>query len=80
MDTQYDTHEIASVSIIGDVYSDFYTELDGELVWNAIAAMPFVKRPSKAWAVVRYHDYQDLENRPVLDTMRRVFDGLAALL
>ena len=40
-------------------YSDFYTELDGVLVWKAMAAMPFVNKPSKAWAGDGRNDNQD---------------------
>jgi hypothetical protein len=73
----YDTHEIATVSRFGDVYSDFYTELYGVLSWKPVAAMPFVKKPND---LVRYKDYQQLGNKAVLDSLRRAFDGLAAIL
>jgi hypothetical protein len=77
----YDTHEIAEVSTIGGVYSGFYTALYGVLVWKPVAAMRFVSKPSKGSVVARYQDYQrHLENKPVLDTMRRAFDGLATRL
>jgi hypothetical protein len=76
----YDTHEIAEVSTIRDVYSGFYTALNGVLVWKPVAAMRFVSKPTKGSAFTRYQDYRSLENKPVLDTMRRAFDGLAALL
>ena len=76
----YDTHELFSVSTTGDVYSDFYTEVYGVAVWEPISAMPFANKPSKAWGIERYDDYQNLENKPVLDTMRHAFDGLASLL
>lgn len=73
----YDTHEIATVSKLKDAYSDFYTKMYGILVWQCIADMPFVKPPKPA---DRYTDYRsNLENNPVLDTLRSAFDGLAAL-
>jgi len=73
----YDTHEIATVSKFKDVYSGFYTKMYGVLVWQCIGYMPFVKLPKPA---DRYVDYQsNLENKPVLDTLRSAFDGLAAL-
>ena len=76
----YDTHEIASVSTMADLYSDFYSDLYGVAVWKPVAAMPFVSKPSTGWVVARYNDYRGLENKAVLDTMRRAFDGLASLL
>jgi hypothetical protein len=73
----YDTHEIAAVAKFKDAYSNFYTELHGILVWKCIADMPFVNLPK---APDRYVDYQsNLENNPVLDTLRSSFDGLATL-
>jgi hypothetical protein len=78
---RYDTHEIAEVSTTADIYSDSYTDLYGVLVWKRLAAMPFIAKPDNRSAnLARYNDYQGLENKPVLDTMRRAFDGLAALL
>jgi len=76
----YDTHQIAEVANIGDVVTDFYTELYGVLAWKPVDAMTFVNKPSEAWGIARYNDYRDLEKKPVLDTMRRAFDGLATLL
>jgi len=60
-----------------DVHSNFYTNTYGVLVWACIVDMTFVNLPNIA---NRYVDYQsNLENNPVLDTLRSVFDGLAAL-
>ena len=78
--TTYDTHDLFSVSTTGDVYSNFYTNLYGVAVWEPISGMPFVNKPSKAWGVERYDDYKNLEDRPILDTTRRAFDGMASLL
>jgi hypothetical protein len=73
----YDTHEIAVVAKSKDVHSNFYTNTYGVLVWACIVDMTFVNLPNIA---NRYVDYQsNLENNPVLDTLRSVFDGLAAL-
>jgi hypothetical protein len=77
---RYDTHHLFEVANIGEVCSDFYTELYGVLAWKPLASMGFVKEPDEDWALTRYQDYQGLENMAVLDTMRRAFDGLAALL
>jgi hypothetical protein len=77
---RYDTHEIASVSTMADLYSDFFSDLYGVLAWKPVASMGFVEEPDKDWALTRYQDYQGLENKAVLDTMRRAFDGLASLL
>jgi hypothetical protein len=76
----FDTHEIASVSTMADLYSDFYSDLFGVLAWKSISVMPFVNKPTKAWGIERYNDYQNLENKPVRNTMRQAFDGLASLL
>jgi hypothetical protein len=77
----YDTHDIAEVSTTGDLYTDFYTELYGVAAWKPVAAMHFVNKPTKGSALPRYQDYHGhLENKAVLDTMRRAFDGLATLL
>jgi hypothetical protein len=77
----FDTHEIAEVSATGDVYTDFYTEMYGVAVWKPVEAMGFVKKPTKGWPLPRYEDYQGhLENKAVLGTMQRAFDGLATLL
>jgi len=52
-------------------------EVTGILVWQCIADMPFIKPPTVA---ARYNDYEsNLQNKPVLDTLRSVFDGLVSL-
>lgn len=77
----YDTHDMARLATAGDVYTDYYTELYGVLVWNTLGAMPFAKRPTKPAMIERYDDYsRSLENKPVLDTLRQAFDGLSKLL
>jgi hypothetical protein len=73
----YDTHDIATVAKLKDTYSHYYTKISGVLVWKCIADMPFVKLPK---ASDRYMDYEsNLQNNPVLDTLRSAFDGLTAL-
>ncbi len=75
----FDTHELFSLSMMSDLYSDFFSDLYGVSAWKPVAAI--VSKPPGGWALVRYEDYQaHLENKPVLDTMRRAFDGLASLL
>ena len=71
----YDTHDISSISTSGDVYSDFYTELYGVALWKPLATMPFVNKPTKAWGVQRYNDYQNLEDKAVLDTFAGPLTG-----
>jgi len=73
----YDTHEIMTVSKLKDIHTNFFTEMYGILVWMCIADMPFIKKPND---IDRFIDYQsNLENQPVLDTLRTAFDSLAAL-
>lgn len=76
----FDTHDVVQVSTLKDAYTDFYTEMYGVLVWKPVASMPFVIEPTKNPHLDRYEDYKaSLQNRPVLDTMRQAFDGLAML-
>ena len=73
----YDTHEIMTVSKLKDIHTNFFTEMYRILVWMCIADMPFIKKPND---IDRFIDYQsNLENQPVLDTLRTAFDSLAAL-
>jgi hypothetical protein len=73
----YDTHQIARISRLADMYSNFYTEMYGILSWQPVTAMPFIKIPN---AIDRYTDYcSNLEDKPVLDTLRKAFDDLAGL-
>jgi hypothetical protein len=73
----YDTHEIATVAKSRDMISDYYTKVAGILVWQCIADMPFIKPPTVA---ARYNDYEsNLQNKPVPDALRSVFDGLVSL-
>jgi hypothetical protein len=73
----YDTHDIAKLSDQADVYSNVYTAMYGVLVWKLAADMPFINVPTDP---APYADYRaNLENRPVLDSMRAAFDGLVVL-
>jgi hypothetical protein len=59
------------------VYSNVYTAMYGVLVWKLAADMPFINVPTDP---APYADYRaNLENRPVLDSMRAAFDGLVVL-
>jgi hypothetical protein len=72
----FDTHDIVAVASVGDVYSEFYTEMYGVLVWKPLEALPEQTDKYKRHLDYRYY----LQNRPVLDTTRRAFDALAAQL
>jgi len=73
----YDTHDIARVADMADFFSDFFTEMFGGMAWRPLGEMPFAKRDKEA----RCRDYElHLQNRPVLDTTRAAFDGLASIL
>ena len=67
----FGTHETMVVVLVGDIYTDTYGEMPAS--WK-----PLTKDDP---GVGRDQDYADLlKNRPVLDTTRRVFDAMAALL
>jgi hypothetical protein len=73
----FDTHEVATVSELGDLISDYYTNIYGVLVWRSHAAMPFANSDKDG----RYVDYDtNLQDRPVLDTLNAAFSGLEALI
>ena len=72
----FDTHETVVVASHSDIYSNFYTEMYGSLVWKPLAQLPVQTDKHD-----RHIDYQsELQGRPVLDSIRRAFDALAALL
>ncbi len=73
----YDTHQLATTAKVENIYASFYPKKYGLLVWETVNAMPFIQKPKD---VDRYTDYEWLQNRPVLDTLRAAFDGLAAML
>lgn len=70
-----DTHDSLLTSELGDVFSDYFTEMFGVLVWKPLAPEagegdPYARRP----------EYEhDLQGKPVLDTMAHVFRGIKDL-
>jgi hypothetical protein len=74
----FDVHDVVAVAAMGDVFSDYFTEMFGVLVWNPLASLP---DQTDKWGHDRHLDYASfLENRSVLGTSRRAFDAMAALL
>lgn len=72
----FDTHGLFTTAAAGDVYSDFYTELYGVMVW-----VPLSSLPSQPDGHGRHLDYEALlACQPVLDTLRGAFDALSGLL
>jgi hypothetical protein len=73
----YDTHQIAIVSELDTQYSGVHTAMHGVLLWKPASALDCIVMPKD---YDRYTDYlAHLAQRPVLDTLRSAFDGLAAL-
>ena len=67
-----DTHDLVEVATPPDSYSDRYGDIYGAVTWR-----PLTQTDPDG----RHLDYaNELEGRSVLDTMRRAFDALAALL
>jgi hypothetical protein len=74
----FDAHRAAVVAPLGDRFSDFYTEMYGVAAWEPLANLP---EQTDKWGHGRHLDYTKfLEGMPVLDTTRRAFDAMAALL
>jgi hypothetical protein len=72
----FDTHDAVVVGKMGDIYTDYYTEMYGTLVWR-----PLIDLPEKSNAHGHDDEYAtQLAGRPVLDTVRRAFDALAAMV
>jgi hypothetical protein len=72
----FDVHDVVAVAAMGDVFSDYFTEMFGVLVWNPLANLP-----EQTDKYDRHLDYAKfLEGMPVLDTTRCAFDAMAALL
>jgi hypothetical protein len=81
---KFDTHDTAVVAAPGDVYSNFYTMMYGVLVWKPLAQLP---EQIDSAGHDRHLDYENQlkdpvtgARLPVLDTIRRAFDAMAALL
>jgi hypothetical protein len=66
----FDTHDTMVVGLVGDLYADNYGEMPAS--WK-----PLTQTDNYG----RHDDYANLlKDRPVLDTTRRAFDAMAALL
>lgn len=67
-----DTHQLVQVTEPADVFTDYFTNKFGTLVWDA---------PADAVADNRYSKYDAafLEGRPVLDTLRAAYDAVELL-
>ena len=72
----FDTHDLVVVAPIGDRVSDYFTEMYGVAVWEPLASLP--KQTDNHGRHLDYSNF--LEDRPVLDTTRRAFDAMVALL
>ena len=71
----FDTHNAVVVADMGDSWPDYFTEMFGTLVWRPLAELPEQSSPYGRG------DYDaQLAGRPVLDTARRAFDTLAAMV
>jgi len=71
----FDTHQTVVVADMGDSFTDYFTEMFGTLVWRPLADLP-EQRSNYGRA-----DYDaQLAGQPVLDTARRAFDTLAAMV
>lgn len=71
-----DTHQLFRTAQAADMYTDYYAELYGVLAWRPRSELP--PRPDGHDRDLAYVD--ELEGRPVLDTLRKAFDAMAALL
>jgi hypothetical protein len=72
----FDTHGAVVVAYMGDSFTDYYTEMYGTLVWRSLTDLP-----KKGNAHGHDDEYAtQLAGRPVLDTVRRAFDALAAMV
>lgn len=74
----FDTHDIFVVAVIGDLYSNYYTNMYGVLAWKPLNALPVSSNPAKYGQDADYR--AELEGKVILDTLRKAFDALAALL
>jgi hypothetical protein len=76
----FDAHDIFVVASQADAYSDYYINLyhGGILVWKPLESLPISSNPPNHRQETEYRD--ELEDKPILDTLRRAFDAMAALL
>ena len=72
----FDVHEAVVTASSEDLYSQFYTNFYGVLAWKPLASLP--RQTDKHGRHVDYQ--QELEGRPVLDSMHRAFSALERLL
>jgi hypothetical protein len=81
---KFHTHDVIEVTEPGGVFTDYYTELYGTLIWRdssyiaSVMASPKRKKPPTATDRIRASYFQDhLAGQAVLDTLQR---GIGALL
>ena len=74
----FDVHRVVAVADMGGVYSAYFTAMYGVLVWKPLASLPDQTDKSGHGRHLDYAGF--LEKRRVLETSRRAFDALAALL
>jgi hypothetical protein len=71
----FDTHDALVTASTGDVYSDYYTNMYGVLVWEPLQTLQATDA-----TFGRDNDYAvSLAGKPVLDTIRAAFDQLARI-
>jgi hypothetical protein len=73
---KFDTHNAVVVAELGDVWSDFFTEMFGVLVWRPLDQLP--QMTAKQGQHLGYAGH--LAGRSVLDTTRGAFDALASMV
>lgn len=72
----FDTHQLYTLGSLRDAYSDLYTAAYEALVWKPLSSLPATSDKHG-----RHLDYAaELENKPVLDTLRGAFDAMAGML
>jgi hypothetical protein len=81
---KFRTHDLVEVTGPGDVFTDYFTDLFGTLIWRdssyiaSVMASPTRKKPPTASDRKRAGYYRDhLAGKPVLDTLQ---GGIGALL
>jgi hypothetical protein len=73
----FDTHDLFVVASDENMYSGYYTARYGVLAWKPLSSLPVSSNPANYGQDSDY--VSELESKPVLDTLRRAFDALAAL-
>jgi hypothetical protein len=74
---KFHTHHLIEVSKAGDLYSDYYTNLYGVLVWRDRADITTVEDDEG-----RRHEFYDdeLAGRPTLDTLQKSVTAVIAAI